>query len=213
MFSDTLLNVFLAIAVDNLGQAQEMTAKQEEEEAAAREAKENNIAKEVNIFLPTEVTIAVPLSTSDKPNNKVGDKTNKPADAKPANNQKTMTQTAGATTTTAPAPVQSLVKRASIKLKRKQNVDVDVEEIATRKVDLDYIPGLDDDLKVILPASFEASLANKPPTDEEIEEERLEKKRIAEEIKAREQAESDPESGPRPMVPYSCMFIFSETNP
>ena len=66
--TDTLLNVFLAIAVDNLATAQEMTAEQEEQEALAREAKENNVAKEVNIFLPTapEVTIAVPLTTNTK---------------------------------------------------------------------------------------------------------------------------------------------------
>jgi len=32
--SDTLLNVFLAIAVDNLANAQELTQREEEEEAA-----------------------------------------------------------------------------------------------------------------------------------------------------------------------------------
>ena len=112
------------------------------------------------------------------------------------------------------SPMNSSMKRSSFR-RKKVDVDVDVDEMATRKVDLDYIPGLDDDLKVILPASFEASLANKPKTDEEIEEERRERKKREDEKIAREEAEALEwaPSGPRPMVPYSCMFILSETNP
>lgn len=47
---DTLLNVFLAIAVDNLANAQEMTAQQEEAERIAKELKEKNFKNEVIIF-------------------------------------------------------------------------------------------------------------------------------------------------------------------
>jgi hypothetical protein len=49
-----LLNVFLAIAVDNLATAQEMTAEQEEAEALAKEQKEKSAAKEANMFLPPQ---------------------------------------------------------------------------------------------------------------------------------------------------------------
>jgi hypothetical protein len=47
--------VFLAIAVDNLAAAQEMTAEQEEAEALAREQKEKSLAKEANMFGPTQI--------------------------------------------------------------------------------------------------------------------------------------------------------------
>lgn len=65
----------------------------------------------------------------------------------------------------------------------------------TRKVDLDYIPGLDDDLKVILPASFEASLANAPQIEEEpkIKEE---KKPEKEEKEAAEQGDYEEDRDP-----------------
>ncbi len=50
------MNVFLAIAVDNLATAQEMTAEQEEAEAMAKEQKEKSAAKEANMFLPPQLT-------------------------------------------------------------------------------------------------------------------------------------------------------------
>jgi hypothetical protein len=48
----------LAIAVDNLATAQELTQEQEEAEQLAREEKENHVAKEVTMFLPTPSTAA-----------------------------------------------------------------------------------------------------------------------------------------------------------
>jgi hypothetical protein len=50
-----LLNVFLAIAVDNLNSAREMTAAQEEEEALMKEKKNNTLAKETKMFMNPEV--------------------------------------------------------------------------------------------------------------------------------------------------------------
>ena len=52
--------MFLAIAVDNLATAQELTAEQEAAEALAKEEKENNVAKEVNIFLPSPTQTTAP---------------------------------------------------------------------------------------------------------------------------------------------------------
>jgi hypothetical protein len=57
-----LLNVFLAIAVDNLATAQEMTAEQEEAEALAKEQKEKSAAKEANMFLPPQSANNNPLN-------------------------------------------------------------------------------------------------------------------------------------------------------
>lgn len=49
-----MLNVFLAIAVDNLANAQEMTAQQEEAERIAQELKEKCLNSEVTKFLSPE---------------------------------------------------------------------------------------------------------------------------------------------------------------
>ena len=54
--------MFLAIAVDNLATAQELTAEQEAAEALAKEEKENNVAKEVNIFLPSPTQTTAPTT-------------------------------------------------------------------------------------------------------------------------------------------------------
>ena len=45
----------MAIAVDNLAQAQELTNEQEEAEALAKEQKEKSAAKEANMFLPPQL--------------------------------------------------------------------------------------------------------------------------------------------------------------
>ena len=89
--------------------------------------------------------------------------------------------------------------------------------VFTRKVDLDYIPGLDDDLKVILPASFEASLVNMPPPDPEVEIKDPKKPPMASATSNKEEKkenleQTDDESGPRPILPYSSMFILGPEN-
>ena len=52
------------------------------------------------------------------------------------------------------APIATNIHSASNSIyKNKKNTNpVDADKIMFRKVDLDYIPGLDDDLKVIIPA-------------------------------------------------------------
>jgi hypothetical protein len=47
--------VFLAIAVDNLNSAREMTAAQEEEELQMKEKKKNTLEKETKIFMNPEI--------------------------------------------------------------------------------------------------------------------------------------------------------------
>jgi hypothetical protein len=63
-YQDTLLNVFLAIAVDNLANAQEMTAQQEEAERIAKELKEKNFKNEVIIFSSPESESANNMPTN-----------------------------------------------------------------------------------------------------------------------------------------------------
>jgi hypothetical protein len=79
----------------------------------------------------------------------------------------------------------------------------------TRKVDLDYIPGLDDDLKVILPASFEASLVNSVAVEEQKVEKVVEKKP---EPAKPEVVNQEDDSGPREILPYSSLFILGPDN-
>ena len=90
---------------------------------------------------------------------------------------------------------------------------MDTDKIMFRKVDLDYIPGLDDDLKVILPASFEASLAAANPQEEECEK-KIEEKKITEKKPEKQESQDEnlDEFGPRPMLPYSSMFCLGPEN-
>ena len=64
-----MLNVFLAIAVDNLATAQELTAEQEEAEALAKEQKEKSLNKEVNMFIPTSINPPPPEAAAGAENN------------------------------------------------------------------------------------------------------------------------------------------------
>jgi len=114
---------------------------------------------------------------------------------------------------TAPAVTNTNSNSNSIYKSKKNANPMDTDKIMFRKVDLDYIPGLDDDLKVILPASFEASLAASNFQEDECEK-KIEEKKITE--KKNEKTDSQDENlddfGPRPMLPYSSMFCFGPEN-
>ena len=75
---------------------------------------------------------------------------------------KTANKTNTTTANTTPAPAQQQLapqsippsKGSPLNAKKKES-SVDVDKMITRKVDIDYIPGLDDDFfKVILPGKF-----------------------------------------------------------
>ena len=170
---DTLLNVFLAIAVDNLATAQEMTADQEEAEALAREQKEKSAAKEATMFLPNPLMAPLggdptaaatdtktPAATGGKggaaaakTNTAQGGKTNNTTNAAAQSNPPASPKPLPVTnTSTAPTTTTTTANKPGAKAKANSNLDVD--RMITRKVDLDYIPGLDDDLKVILPGKI-----------------------------------------------------------
>lgn len=167
--------MFLAIAVDNLATAQEMTADQEEAEALAREQKEKSAAKEATMFLPnpimsgTEGGAAAPAAAAG------GDAKAPAAGAKPGTKsggagQQTNQTVKPINPVMAPppnhppplgiSPVPPLGKPGGAKAKANNN-NIDVDKMITRKVDLDYIPGLDDDLKVILPGKITFLFTNK----------------------------------------------------
>lgn len=164
--------MFLAIAVDNLATAQEMTADQEEAEALAREQKEKSAAKEATMFLPNPLMAPVPGQSEGAAGDPAA--ANKPGAAKSGTAAKPGTAAAGAggaakpgqqankpgtnppTTSTPAPPAITAQPTQPIRpgAKAKANSSLDVDKMITRKVDLDYIPGLDDDLKVILPGNL-----------------------------------------------------------
>lgn len=170
--------MFLAIAVDNLATAQEMTADQEEAEALAREQKEKSAAKEATMFLPNPLlspVVSVTDTTQTNPMaSKPGQQLATGAANKPGQQQQQQQQgktTTGAaknqlptqqqqqlkpppTTTTTTVSNQLQPSKPGGAAKTKTTSNLDVEKMITRKVDLDYIPGLDDDLKVILPGNL-----------------------------------------------------------
>ena len=52
VFLDTLLNVFLAIAVDNLANAHELTKDEEEEQAAEEQVTQRSLGRSSAVHLP-----------------------------------------------------------------------------------------------------------------------------------------------------------------
>ncbi|CAF0744257.1 unnamed protein product [Brachionus calyciflorus] len=198
----TLLNVFLAIAVDNLATAQEMTRVQEEAEAYAREQKEATEAKEASMFLPNSLidptTNTTTTTTSPPPNNNNN-----------IENQKQI-KAPNKTQNTQPSPLPIQEKTITNTNNTNNKTSVDVDKIMYSKVYLDFIPGLDDELKLIIPSSIELNI--KKDNAEQNVEESIQEKKVENEVKSKPIEKVPDESGPRPMVPYSCMFILGTDN-
>ncbi|KAG1668868.1 Voltage-dependent calcium channel type A subunit alpha-1 [Nymphon striatum] len=154
----TLLNVFLAIAVDNLANAQELTAAEEEQEEEDKERNKEELVRELeNIHTqgsgltePPQVNVhpPSPLNNIDDPNRSQNNRFNK--EWKPMNLER-------------PTQLDLGEKKSSggENARENNNIDLFVEE---------------DDVK------------NNDEEEEEI-------------------------TGPKPMLPYNSMFIFSPTNP
>ena len=58
------------------------------------------------------------------------------------------------TSTTNPAKTETIIIQNNVDIEQSNNKHSDKENIFTSKIDLDYIPGLDDDLKVIIPGKI-----------------------------------------------------------
>jgi len=183
----TLLNVFLAIAVDNLANAHELT-KDEEEEQAAEEEKRERETKDVESMFK----LASPTTSNDK---------NKKAAAQPVSNRNNLQQT------TKKEHVENVVKTA---LDFPSKKDDFLDRQLLHKADLDYIPGLDYDLgPVFIPTAIDES----PEAAKARAEETARKKAaaLAAEIEAKKKEEAAKLI--KPILPASSLFIFSSTNP
>lgn len=147
----TLLNVFLAIAVDNLANAQELTAAQAEEEAEAAERARLEQEKE--------------LAALNKQGMEGDEATEGDKDGEGA------------------------------------QTSVEVDDADLPELDLLDIP----ELKVTSASPKLADLERKASRKESL------KRRKRKEAELEEEEEEA--TGPKPMLPYSSMFIFSPTNP
>ena len=151
--------MFLAIAVDNLANAQELTAQQEEAERMAVEQKKKSLAHEKIMFIPiVENSMEATSRNMDTPNHSQTNMLTKTA----AQQQQMRNSNLNIADITTPVSISSSrrISMSNNKLKKPSlyanDFNGDVDTILNRKVDIDYIPGLDDDtdLKVILPGEF-----------------------------------------------------------
>ncbi|CAF1504754.1 unnamed protein product [Adineta ricciae] len=208
----TLLNVFLAIAVDNLANAHELT-KDEEEEQAAEEEKRERETKDVELMFKLGSPASAAATTAAETTANAKMKKPEQESLTPRNNlqqttKKEYVNNAVKTAFDVQAPANT--QHAS---NSKDNTDF-LDRQLFEKPDLDYIPGLDYDLgPVVIPTLNKLPGVDDATAAKVRAEEEAKKKAAAAaaeaEAKKREQA-----SRPvKPILPYSSMFIFSSTNP
>ncbi|XP_078326083.1 voltage-dependent calcium channel type A subunit alpha-1-like isoform X13 [Crassostrea virginica] len=165
----TLLNVFLAIAVDNLTNAQEMTAAEEEEEVGRKERNkhEKELLEESSGGQQVTVNICPPSPANNEENPKISNFNYK--DSNHQNDLKNNKNTANA-----------VAKKSNISQNEFDNDGLDTEN--------------NDFVNNNIPR--DSNNSEDPPPQAPKQEE-----------------EGAFGSGPRPMLPYSSMFIFGPTNP
>ncbi|CAF1093497.1 unnamed protein product [Rotaria sordida] len=210
----TLLNVFLAIAVDNLANAHELTKDEEEEQAAEEEKRERETKDVESMFklgsLPTDTVTTTTTTTT--PNLK-----SKKPEQDPLVPRNNLQQT------TKKDYVENAVKTAFDiqpsphynSSSSKTNTDF-LDRQLFEKADLDYIPGLDYDVGPVyiptsldkLPGLQESTAAAKARANEEARK-KAEAAAAEADAKRREQVSRVV----KPILPHSSMFIFSPTNP
>ncbi|XP_061169673.1 voltage-dependent calcium channel type A subunit alpha-1-like [Saccostrea echinata] len=165
----TLLNVFLAIAVDNLTNAQEMTAAEEEEEVGRKERNklEKEVLEEGSATQAVTVNICPPSPANNEENPKVSN-FNYISFSKDSNHQNDLKNNKNT--------ANAVAKKSNISQNEFDNDGLDTEN--NNK-----------------PADSNNSEEDPPPQPPKKEE------------------EESAFGGPRPMLPYSSMFIFGPKNP
>ncbi|CAM4922480.1 unnamed protein product [Rotaria socialis] len=201
----TLLNVFLAIAVDNLANAHELT-KGEEEEQAAEEEKRQRETKDVESMFklgssPTETPAVTAVDSKAK-------KTEQKTPATKAGTQPTAKKEKADKTANAAVVEQPLIPPKNV------NADDYLDRNLFAKANLDYIPGLDYDLgPVLIPSAFDKITGMDDPEAAKARAEEAAKKKAAEAAAAAEAKKKEQARVVKPILPSSSLFIFSSTNP
>ncbi|XP_035829518.1 voltage-dependent calcium channel type A subunit alpha-1, partial [Aplysia californica] len=183
----TLLNVFLAIAVDNLANAQELTAaeeEQEEEEAVRREEMEKEMAEQFSSSQgrPPLVNICPPSPQNNEENKTANfNYTGNRVDINLSQNN--LKDTRDKKISVENVDSGPPTKTSSVTMPLAKNAEEDMSDTANHK------PG------AVLGASTTSSgtMDAQPRTNS--------------------QNDDGGFSGPKPMLPYSSMFIFYPTNP
>lgn len=225
----TLLNVFLAIAVDNLANAQEMTAAEEEEEDHLRLQAKEELEKELSTLraprqqqqqqhnmessgvnelsdggTPVQVNICPPSPSPQDSNNR-GGRQQQLGNGDHSNQEQTTTPTGKQSSPSKTADASDL--RIMMML------DNDNNEYKLDNFMIDDLDDLDDldstnPMKRITTPGGSTNLtsgsANKGAS-----------KRMmgANQLDQGQPADDEEDSGPKPILPYSSMFIFSSSNP
>ncbi|CAF0820027.1 unnamed protein product [Didymodactylos carnosus] len=204
----TLLNVFLAIAVDNLANAHELT-KDEEEEAAAEEEKREREAKDAESMFKMgggSTSHTLPSTTASAKQAHVS--TN--GHSTTAHNKKPeMLEHNNLRQTVKHDYVENAVKQAfDIPDTREQSSYLDKQLF--EKTNLDNIPGLDYEFgPVYIPSSLDELPSKNVKVTDQKELDRIKQEKLAEKKKKEEKAKVIE----KPILPFSSMFIFSSTNP
>ncbi|XP_055897179.1 voltage-dependent calcium channel type A subunit alpha-1-like isoform X2 [Biomphalaria glabrata] len=170
----TLLNVFLAIAVDNLANAQELTAAEEEQEAeeARREELEKEMAEQFAAQGRPPLVNICPPSPQNNEENKTANfnYTGNRVDINLSQNNLKDNRDKKITVATV---VDAGIKTSSVTMPLANNTEDDMSDTAS---------------------TTSSGTADVPP-------------------RVTSQTENGGFTGPKPMLPYSSMFIFGPTNP
>ncbi|XP_031711463.1 voltage-dependent N-type calcium channel subunit alpha-1B-like isoform X19 [Anarrhichthys ocellatus] len=193
----TLLNVFLAIAVDNLANAQELTKDEEEQEKAANKKLALQKALEVKEVSPISAA-NISITAFVKQNRDALSRRSSISSIQSPERQPDSEDDGLAS-----SPLQPM--RSSLSLGEKQE-DADNQKNSTRASQA----GLNSNA-IHIPVTITA-----PPGETTIipiNNIDCDNFRLGEEKKDLEEDEEEEANGPRQILPYSSMFIFGQTNP
>ncbi|UJR21745.1 hypothetical protein I4U23_024820 [Adineta vaga] len=200
----TLLNVFLAIAVDNLANAHELT-KDEEEEQAAEEEKRQRETKDVESMFKLGAS-PTDTATTNTPSTKL-----KKPDQEPLIKRNNLQQTTKKTN------VENTVKTAfdipPNQPPSNSKADDYLDRQIFQKADLDYIPGLDYDLGPVFIPTLDRLPGLNDPEAAKARAEAAARKREAEAAAEAEARKKEQARVVKPILPASsiirrfCHFI------
>lgn len=253
----TLLNVFLAIAVDNLANAQEMTAQQEEEAEDLKQAQAMELEKELaslradpmsqqrgldgktaaaaaasaGCLEPVRVNICPPSPQDKTPEGDAARRRGRGKAGADAQSKRNRLSKPGGSSIESAESTNSQTDGVRNGAGEEQDATEDV--VASKSGQDDKKTKTDTDLRLMMMLDDDAyKIPNDFMLDDGDDDDELDstnprgsRRAAGKQLTAAQQAvqrqqqagniddDDDEESGPKPILPYSSMFIFSSTNP
>ncbi|CAF1075761.1 unnamed protein product, partial [Didymodactylos carnosus] len=210
MYNDTLLNVFLAIAVDNLANAHELT-KDEEEEAAAEEEKREREAKDAeSMFKMGGGSTQPAMPSSNTPVKQTHANANgHPTTSTNKNKKPEMLEHNNLQQTVKHDYTENVIKQVLDTHETKEQPSY-LDKQLFEKTNLDNIPGLDYEFAPLyLPSTLDKLPSKDDNTLDKKQLDKIKQEKADEKKKEEEKAQIVA----KPVLPFSSMFIFSSTNP